>query len=295
MIRPLPSVVFLIFGAFLAGGGVACDGGGGVSPAWKSGKCNGHAALCDRPYNQVVYAGTHNSMASEARSFMAPNQFETVETQLAAGVRLINLDLYKPDDEVLSCHSSCEIGHTPLVDIFSVLEEFLRINPGEVVTVIFESYVKAEDVAAVVWETKLNQYLYSHSPGEPWPTLVQMLGSGRRLVLFTDEDAGSPSWYHDIWQFAWETPFHYVDAEEMDCEGNRGVVGNDLFILNHFLTNPWASPTYAEEVNQREFLEARAVECSEAFQKLPNFVLVDFYSIGNVLEVVNFLNGVEDP
>ena len=80
----------------------------------------------------------------------------------------------------------------------------------------------------------------------------------------------------------------------MNCEGNRGEAGNDLFILNHFLTNPWASPTYAEEVNQREFLEDRAVECSQAFEKAPNFVLVDFYSIGNVFEVVNFLNGVGD-
>ena len=225
---------------------------------------------------------------------MAPNQYETIETQLEAGIRLINLDLYKHNGEVLSCHSSCEIGQTPLVDIFIVLETFLRANPGEVVTVIFESYVQATDVEKAARKAKITHYLYPHFANGPWPTLAQLIGSGRRLVIFTDEDSGDPAWYHDIWQFAWETSFHYVDVEEMNCEGNRGEAGNDLFILNHFLTNPWASPTYAEEVNQREFLEDRAVECSQAFEKTPNFVLVDFYSIGNVFEVVNFLNGVGD-
>ena len=86
-------------------------------------------------------------MANEASGFAAPNQYETVEAQLSAGIRLINLDLYKENGEVLSCHGFCEAGQTPLVDIFVGLESFLRANPAQqVVTVIFESYVQATDV-----------------------------------------------------------------------------------------------------------------------------------------------------
>ena len=38
---------------------------GGESPAVaRVGRCNGHAALCDRRVDQVAFLGTHNAMAA---------------------------------------------------------------------------------------------------------------------------------------------------------------------------------------------------------------------------------------
>ena len=36
--------------------------------------CNGLEALCDRPVNNVVFAGTHNAMSSSQDNWMFPNQ-----------------------------------------------------------------------------------------------------------------------------------------------------------------------------------------------------------------------------
>ena len=62
-------------------------------------------------------------------------------------------------------------------------------------------------------------------------------------------------------------------------------------MLNHFLTNPIALPQHAQRVNANPFLEERVRRCEEAAGHLPNLVAVDFYSIGDVLEVVAGLNG----
>ncbi len=51
-------------------------------------------------------------------------------------------------------------------------------------------------------------------------------------------------------------------------------------------------PKLAEEANEAEYLYARANACRKKWQQIPNFVTVDFYEIGGVLDAVNRLNGV---
>ncbi len=56
--------------------------------------CNGSPALCARPLSQVVFPGTHNSMAAAdiARWYM-PNQERGIESQLDDGVRALLIDV----------------------------------------------------------------------------------------------------------------------------------------------------------------------------------------------------------
>jgi hypothetical protein len=50
--------------------------------------CNGYVELCDRPVNQVAFAGTHNSQsAASVRGFYFAEQLHDVRSQLDAGVR----------------------------------------------------------------------------------------------------------------------------------------------------------------------------------------------------------------
>ena len=72
----------------------------------------------------------------------------------------------------------------------------------------------------------------------------------------------------------------------------RGDPANALFIFNHFLTAPTADVTLAEQVNHDPFFIDRAQACSAQMGDLPNFVTVDFYTTGDLFEVVKTLNGL---
>jgi hypothetical protein len=54
--------------------------------------CDGFAQLCDRPYNEVAFAGTHNSMAAADEGWFAPEQPDGVIAQLNHGIRVLLID-----------------------------------------------------------------------------------------------------------------------------------------------------------------------------------------------------------
>ena len=56
--------------------------------------CNGHVELCDRPYDEVVYAATHNSMSSPDVVPVWPEHDGDLEAQLDAGVRALLIDTH---------------------------------------------------------------------------------------------------------------------------------------------------------------------------------------------------------
>jgi len=75
--------------AIVAGGGE--DGAAAVTPA----TCNGDAALCDRPLNDVAFPATHNSMASVTiPSWLFGQQDGTIQEQLDYGIRGLLIDTY---------------------------------------------------------------------------------------------------------------------------------------------------------------------------------------------------------
>jgi len=59
------------------------------------GQCNGSPALCDRPLDQVVFAGAHNAMsAADYPGWMFPNQEAGMAEQLRHGVRALLFDVH---------------------------------------------------------------------------------------------------------------------------------------------------------------------------------------------------------
>jgi hypothetical protein len=57
--------------------------------------CNGHAELCDRPFNEVAYVASHNAMsaATEPGWFLA-EQADSIPVQLDQGVRALLVDVW---------------------------------------------------------------------------------------------------------------------------------------------------------------------------------------------------------
>ena len=93
-----------------------------------------------------------------------------------------------------------------------------------------------------------------------------------------------------------ETPYTFHNPEDFTCQPNRGGDTGSLFLLNHWIdTAPTPKPSNAAIVNAYPFLLGRAEECEKERGHIPNIVAVDFYRTGDVLRVVNHLNGVDQP
>ena len=60
-----------------------------------AGVCNGSAALCDRPLNQVTFAGAHNAMsAADVPGWMFPQHERGIAGMLTDGVRAFLIDVH---------------------------------------------------------------------------------------------------------------------------------------------------------------------------------------------------------
>lgn len=274
--------------------------------------CNGSELLCGRRFDQVVYATTHNAMAATlppySYSILIANQCSGVPTQLADGIRALMLDIHwfqpagAPAPDLFLCHSDCHFGSQLLVQGLVEVREFLDANPGEVVALLVETNAGTVGREAGIRDafaaSGLVPYAHAQAPGTPWPTLGEMIASDERLVVLTDDSdnggcgAADPCpWYHYLWSaFAFETPFTNVAPASFTCADLRGEPGNDLFILNHFLTQNTGSPFLARLVNFEPTFSQRVRECWDFQGQVPNFVTVDYYELGDVLRVVDLFN-----
>jgi len=255
--------------------------------------CNGFPDLCDRPYDKVAYATTHNAMAAHEMGFAFPNQRNRMRKQLDDGIRGLMLDLHKEGDTPMLCHGPCALGKQDLVEGLVEIREFLDANPNEVITLLLEpSGVNAAEIAAAFSAADFTRYCFPYAAGAPWPTLREMITTGQRAVVLTDRDTGDIPWLLPMWSTMWDTNWNIKQKEQFDCECNRGKTTQPLFNLNHFMQNPLPFPANAEIVNRNPFLYERAKKCMDDTGRIPNFVTVDHYHIGDIFEAVNRLNGV---
>lgn len=294
--------------------------------------CNGAAELCDRRYDEVAYVATHNSMSSPRVVRIWPEHDSFLRGQLDAGVRALLIDThYWPPvtsaralvDAVDSgslalpmavaeavfgglgtladgrpgtflCHNHCAFGGVEASTGLAEVREFLEDNPREVVTLIIQDVISVADTETAMAEAGLTEYLYPHDHGDGrWPTLGEMIDRGTRLVVFAEDSGPPPVWYANAFEAMQETPFLVVAPDRFTCESNRGAPDASLFLLNHWVQRVAPDPSDAAVVNAYDFLLARARQCEAERGLLPNFVAVNFYSIGDVIDVVATLNGLD--
>ncbi|MBV9226406.1 MAG: hypothetical protein JOY85_20425 [Acidobacteriaceae bacterium] len=109
-------------------------------------------------------------------------------------------------------------------------------------------------------------------------------------------ESGRPGvdWLRPAYPTMQETPYSFHKPEEFSCRPNRGGTLGSLFLLNHWInTKPTPKPSKAAVVNVYSELLGRAEECEKERHHLPNIVAVDFYRMGDLLRVVNHLNGLD--
>lgn len=258
-------------------------------------QCNGHPSLCDKRYNEVAYLTTHNAYNSEEDEFTLPNQHYTVSRQLEDGVRGLMLDVYDLDGEVTVYHGMTFLGTEPLITYLNDIKTFLDANPNEIVTIIFETYSTSAAIEGDLTTAGLMDYLYAHETGTEWATLQEMIDANTRLVIFSEQNDGAPDqdWYHYFWENAVETHFSYPSVADFSCDFNRGDASNDLFLINHFVTDAEFGvgiESESEIANSNPLFIDRVQECQMTHGKFPNFLAVDFYDLGNCFEVLNTIN-----
>jgi hypothetical protein len=207
--------------------------------------------------------------------------------------------------QIYLCHRFCELGAIPLDKTLDEIRDFVVQHPDQVLVIVVEDYVKPQDVVAAVENSGLVDYVYKGAITSSTPTLGDMVSSGHRVVLMAEQHGGAAPWYRsgyaDVLQ---ETPYHFEDASQLtdpkklarSCKPNRGSDSNPLFLLNNWIdTSPAPKPSNAEQVNAYRALLDRARKCERLRGQIPNLVAVDFYGVGDLMRVVDKLNGVSPP
>ena len=262
--------------------------------------CNGFEELCSRPLDRTVFATTHNSYAARREGFISfnANQWSGIEAQLRDGIRALMLDVHRDEGELALCHSFCYLGRTPHRQALRGIRAFLEENPREVLALLYEDHVSPREIESDFLDVGLESYAYIHPPSGAWPTLGEMIEAGTRLLVLGERGAPPPAWYHSLWELASDNPYGQHSTADFGCRPNRGRRSNPLLLMNHWLNNALDLPSEegAGRANRLEMLYPRTMDCIQETRKVPNFIAVNYYEQGDLLGLVELLNGVQyDP
>ena len=95
--------------------------------------------------------------------------------------------------------------------------------------------------------------------------------------------------YTDMLQ---DTPFNFNAPTQFSCALARGQATNPLLLVNHWVNVNPPSPSAAVQANSLDSLSTRVQQCEAVRHRKPNIVAVDFYASGDLVAMVDDLNGV---
>lgn len=254
--------------------------------------CNGHMELCTRRFDEVTFPGTHNAMSNADDGWFNPNQQHPIVTQLENGIRALLLDTHYWMKDAYLCHGLCDAGNKPLAEALDEIALFLKGHPREVVALLFEDHISSEDTVAALEASGLAGRTFTSDAEGRWPTLGELVASGRQVFVSAQNAGPPPDWYHRQWDVAWDTDYGQLDVSKFDCEPNRGDPKNDLLLVNHWLGGKGPRSARAERANEASVLRARLQQCLDEAGRFPNFVAVDYYNIGDLFVAIDEINGV---
>lgn len=277
--------------------------------------CNGHAELCNRSYGNVTFLGAHDSFAHSEDPFaLAADQRVDIPSQLSLGARLLQAQAHVKDGALHFCHTDCLLFDGGTVEAYlEKVNTFLKANPNEVLTLIFTNPEGAS--LSGLWDPAFQKsgvasfaYVPPSIPVKQsdWPTLGELIDSGKRVVVFLDAGADSDRSVPYIlpeFPMIWETPFSVTD-KKFPCKVDRisGPLAttDHMYMINHSLNKNLfdtgiiiSDPIDAKTTNGVPSILANAAGCEGfAAGRAPNFVLLDFVNVGDGLKAVTQLNGL---
>ncbi len=124
-----------------------------------------------------------------------------------------------------------------------------------------------------------------------------MIQDGERLVVFHADMSSTGGttfdWMLDRFAWTWETPWNNNTSTDFGrCDADRGTKGNSIYVIDNYLENlVIETPQNAALTNYDPFLVDRVLFCKQQESTLPNFVMVNYYEVGDLFHVVDVLNG----
>jgi hypothetical protein len=227
---------------------------------------------------------------------LGPQAVQAAE-RLAGRVGLGDL---KGKKEMYLCHALCELGAVPMSQALGEIRDFMVKHPDEVLVIFIEDYVKAIDIAKQFKQAGLLRLVLTHNRDAPFPTLRQMISSGKRILVMAENrpDLSRVPWYANGFDLTQDTPYSFRNPTQLEdfkdsCALNRGSANSPLFLVNHWIERLNPSPSQTASLDTFPKLLARVRAC-ERIRRLnpPTLVAVNFYDEGDVLGVVNVLNGL---
>lgn len=152
-----------------------------------------------------------------------------------------------------SCHTSCDLLNAgPYTSMLDEVASWVAQHPYDVVTIFvgnsgWPDGVTALDYRETFEESEIFQYLYEpqYVPQrrEQWPTLAQMILTGKRVVAFIDYNANQDEvpYLLDEYSHFWSTPFSPTDRNfpctmHLPLELDDETAKEDfMYIANHNL------------------------------------------------------------
>lgn len=211
--------------------------------------CNGFPEFCNRRYSNITHVAAHNS-AFSVRNNAASNQYFDTEIQLNDGVRMIQGQTHWVNDTVYNCHTSCDLLNAgPWQDQLEIIANWVERHPYDVVTILVGNtdMVAVENYIPAIEASGIRPYLFEPDliplHRDQWPTLADMIVSGKRVVLFMDYRANQPKVPYILNEFIhiWETPFSPTD-QDFPCTIGRPPQLNEtkaqeefMYLANHNL------------------------------------------------------------
>ncbi|CAK7215096.1 hypothetical protein SEUCBS140593_002415 [Sporothrix eucalyptigena] len=272
--------------------------------------CNGSPSLCSRLYSDVTYVGSHDS--AFVGLLPTDNQFTSVASQLSEGVRFLQAQSHNKNGVIELCHTTClEKDAGSLASYLVPIKSFLDANPNEVITLLLTNgdAIPVSQYGTVFQAAGLDTYAYAPSGTlslDQWPTLAEMIATGKRLVVFMDynADTSQVNYILDEFTYLYETPYDTTDPNFAECTLDRPAgasASGRMGLVNHFLDVELdlfgeviliPDTIKAATTNSISSITAQTNLCVNAFGRQPNFVLLDFISIGQAMAAQNQLNGL---
>lgn len=287
--------------------------------------CNNSPDLCDRQYNKITHMGAHDSSFlrdSSTGNSVAGNQYQNATKALDAGLRLLQAQVHVENSTLELCHTTCDLLDAgPLDEWLSAINDWMSANPNEVITILL---VNSDDAEASEFGDAFTSSGLADIAYEPattdrttdWPTLQEMIDSKKRVVVFvTSVSADTEHPYiMSEFKYVFETAYEVFELTGFNCTLDRPSKQNDsasaldngfLSLVNHFKYNSLGSDLMVTDVNNIETVNSASTsedgnlgkhlaQCKDEWSGVPNFVLVDFFNKGDVMEAADTMNDISD-